>query len=289
VSGFKPRLGDRESVRKPTSGLVREDLPERVRNAVATRLCNTLDPEQRHAIALALPGEFDLSPDLVGSPGSFGVPLLSRDYHLHGARQLESFILNWPYPDILELFEVIYGEFRPKTAEEFRSFLNNRLARHHSAYVMNDGGDIYEPGTVQAEAAKEDARALVTHHDFNGPDRQFAAALEAFRRRPPNHEEAVGGAANALEGAVRVVLSGVDVKIGPGLSRIQAEKGLDGAHVAAMGAFWGFASDDARHGLVGDPTINNSIAEWAIHHAASSIAFIARLYGYEVAEGPPAR
>lgn len=193
------------------------------------------------------------------------------------------------YHQFLSLCEVLYDFLErdePKEAQDFLNAFNNRCVRYYLAYRMDDEGRVVEPGTRPTEEAIEEARAILRSSALRGPDRQFQDALLDCRRVPnPNYEGSVASAANAIEGVSRCVLEDSSVKLGPALARMETQGKLPPALRSAIGAVWGYASDEGgRHGLVGDPKVDRLIAEFCLHNAAASIILIARLYGHEVVE-----
>ncbi len=173
-------------------------------------------------------------------------------------------------------------------ANDFREHLTSRLLRYHSAYVMDDGGRIYAPGTAPSEEAVATARALLRDERLVGPDRQFQSALEGFYRRPDaDFLATVRDAITAVEGVARVALNDERVMLGSAINRMKEKHGLYGALTASIANLYGYASDEGgRHGLTDKPDIDRPIAELCLHQSAAAIVLIARLYGFGVVEGP---
>jgi hypothetical protein len=280
---------DELEVRRPQAGLLRGALPERVRFAVANfveTVREVMSYQESAAMWSWIVRDLNWSPSLV-SGGHSEV----RD---HGT--FKSAVQQYDWTDTLDLFSAIFyflqqSEIRwdnryPKSAL-FRSMLNEAFVRHYSAYLMDEQGRIVEPGAQVTEEAVAEARAILSDPTLSGPDRQFQDALLDFTRQPsPNYEGAVSNAMNAVEGMARVALGSHSALLPNALRTIARERNLHGALADSILKLYAYASDaGGRHGLVGDPKVDRSIAEFCLHQAAAAIVLFARLYGYEVAEG----
>lgn len=276
-------FSERNELGKPGSGLVREAIPDEVRNFVRTYVEGVCGDGFGNLLWKRIVVLLDLDPDLVGS-------VFSSYNDGENTRTMTNHVRSCPFGQFLDICELLYlslsdqGGDRSKT---FRELLNLRLIRYYSAYRMDEQGKIVESGSQVGEQAIEQARALLRSPKLEGPDRQFQNALLAFHRvSSPDYEGAVAGALNAVE-AVSGIAAGQDkVNLRTAVAKIRDEKGLHPRLANAIQSLHDYASNEGgRHGLVGDPKVDRPIAEFCLHQAAASIVLIARLYGYEVVEG----
>lgn len=271
-------FSDRNETWKPDTGVIRENIPEKVRNFVRSVVKNS-NEDRMSEMWGSIVDVLDMDPVLY----DFGS---GREYNVN---QMEEYLKSCSYAEFLDTCEAMHGWFSENwhgIEDQFMNDLNERLIRYYSGYRMEESGSIIEPGSRVSERSIEDARGLLRASEIKGPDRQFQNALLAFHGIPPNYEQAVANAANAVEGVARYVLDDDSVKFEKAVVRIKNEKGLPPALVQSMIKVWGHASDaGGRHGVVGDPKVDRPIAEFCLHHAAASIVLIARSYGIEVVEG----
>ena len=285
----RPLFSERNELRKPSDGLVREDIPPKIRIYVCSTI-QELKWEMKNDLWEKISSGIDL--ENIELTIDNLTPFDADDYDILQAQHeitdhLTTYIKDCPFTDFLDICEIIHDYLHSGfNTLEFKDGLNRRFERYYSVYQMNDDGEIVEYGSRASEQAISEALVLLTAPALNGPDRQFRYAVLAFQRNPPNYEVAVANAASAVEGVARCVLGDDSVMLGTALSRIQQEKDLPGALVQSMKVVWGHASDaGGRHGQVGDSQVDRPIAEFCLHHAAASIVLIARRYGIEVVEG----
>lgn len=275
-----PYYSDRSGLRAPSSGLVREDIPQGVRNALTSYL-KARNAQSVSSLWKSIVAALDWDPDLT-----------TREGYSANVRVFHRTIAGSSWVQFLDLVGAIHewvaqghitGLF---TASDFRNFLNGRLLRHYSAYRLSDEGLVEEPGASVTEEAVAEARALLRDGAFAGPDRQFQGALEDFYRAPtPDHEGAVVGAIGAVEGVARIVLDDKNVVLSDAMKHIRETNSLHPALADSIVKLYGYASDaGGRHGLVGDPDVDRPIAEFCLHQCAAAIVFMARLYGHDVVE-----
>ena len=274
-----------QELTKPASGLIAGDIPKGVRNALAIKFSHpaygNLSDMWRWVMS-----ELDWEPALLHSgPTAVSNPR-NRDALLKAVAER-------PYAEWLDLVSSLFYYATTRTvlpfesASTFRDFLNERLMRHYSAYLMAEDGCMEELGGGVVEQSIADARSILTAPRLSGPDRQFQDAVLAFHKRPnPNLEHAVSLALNAVEGVTKIVLGEDHVTLGQGLKRVMEKHQMHGAIVAAVSALYGYASQDGgRHSVVGASKVTEPIAEYCLHQAAAAIVLIARLEGWAVVEG----
>lgn len=273
----------RTEARRPTSGLIEGEIPERVRNAVERFLLYKLDDQDRSSLWDALQGGLFLA---VGRAAGDYVSESDID-EFRNSWSLRWFLEGCDLLDYLDALTIIFDFLQDRfldLRDEFRDTLNQSLLRFYSAYQMMPDGVIVLSGSAPAELAIAEARALLTDTRFAGPDRQFQSAIHSLQRRPnPNFESAIAEALGALEGVVRIALGDERVKLGEALIRIREEHHLHKALVQSISNMYGYASDaGGRHGLVGEPDADSTVAEFCVHQSAAAIILIARLYGVSV-------
>ena len=275
-------FSERNEVGRPASGLVREDIPNGIRNFVRTFLEDVAGYGFGNILWRRVVVLLDLSPELYHqSP---------HTNDTGNTAELDKYLRVCPYGRFLDICEIMYTSLSERSdskAESFHSLLNIRFMRYYSTYQMDDEGKVFEPGSQAGEQVIEQARALLRGPDFEGPDRQFQGALLDFHSASsPNYEGTVADALNAVEGVARIVLRDSSIKLGQAASRIRDEKGLHPRLANSITSLHDYASDKGgRHGLTGAPDADRMIAEFCLHQAAASIVFLARLYGHEVVQG----
>ncbi len=272
-------FSDRYETRKPSQGLVRNEIPEMVRNWVQL-FVQDLGEQNAYNYWLTCVSKLGIDPNL----------LRSEEYEKHlNTLNAKAFLRECEYDQFVDACELmIWLKLRRSSIEEmFRNELREKLLRSYSAYRVGEDGLITDQGSQVGEQAIEEARALLRNPELVGPDRQFQDALRDFHNgSSPNYEGAVTSVLNAVEGVARITLDDSSITLGLAMDKVRTERGLHPALVNSRKNLHGYASDEGgRHGLVGDPKVNRPIAEFCLHQAAASIVFIARLYGYEVVEG----
>ena len=276
---------DIANLRQPASGLVREEIPERVRNAVKNHVYSFTDTAQGdlwHSILSQIDWSMDQHHDI-------------RFAGAHGrnAKALRDAVSSATWPDFLDLLSALYyalGDIGAGRSTDFREVLNESLICHYSAYAMDDNGAMREVGSSAGEQELVEARGILRDPSFNGPDRQFQDALLDLQRRPnPNFEGAVSSSWNAVEGVARILVGNNKLTLGAALKHVENDKILHAALLRGPAALYGFASDEGgRHGVVGAAKISQPVAEFCVHSAAATIVFLARLYGIGIVEGSEA-
>jgi hypothetical protein len=268
-------------------GLIRGAIPARVRNAVIAFFGSHLGLVFIRALIWQSAVErLDWDPGTPNWKGLTADVLIQADLLIGSIRSA-------PYGDWLDLMSVIVYYLRddpeelvddPARADQFRNRLNEAMARHHSAYMMEPNGMMVEPGSSASEAAIAQARAILSDPAMEGPDRQFQDAVLALTRRPnPGNEAAIAGAIGALEGVCRIALGDNRITLGDAIKDIARQQGLHAALTATIDRLYGYASDaGGRHGLVGKADADEAIAEFAVHQSAAAIVLVARLYGLAV-------
>ena len=280
-------FSDTAGLHRPTDGLMLGNLPTPARNSIRASVLSMTDPDSsRHlspqALMTLIVTELGADPDLIDS--NVYTARRNVDYWLEATtwwEVLDAITLIFKFAELTG--EDVAGPGRIPAHVSFRATVRRALRRFHSAYVMDEDGQIRPGGTSQSETAVTETRALLAGPEFSGPERQFGNALEALSRRPePNYEGVVSGSVNALEGVIRTVLDDSSIVLGAGVNRIKREKGLHSALAESIKRIYGYASDSGgRHGLTGEPDVDAGIAEFCLHQSAAAMVFIARLYGYE--------
>lgn len=277
-------FSDRHGIHRPATGLIRRSVPELARNALL--------------IAVNRIGGYDIwdpiwntvnEEVLVQSSGN-------TDNWYAAKGNITWLIRNREWNFVLDTCQVIYRTLREHeskrpaegiTAAEFSNRVNGAFVRFYVGYSMDESGHIIETGAAVADATVAEARALLRNPILSGPDRDFQRALEAFGRRPsPDYEGTVPAAINAVEGVARIALGTKDT-LGDAIKLIGKSRNLHPDLVGSIDRLYRYTSDEGgRHGLVGEPKVDRAIAEFCLHQSAAAIVLIARLYGYEVVEGP---
>ena len=278
---MQPLFSEKHGLWKPAEGLVRERIPDEVRNAVrnAVDMLASDHPAWWTSLWRFVVRLLDLDPGLI------------RRSWENNQKRLDQFLLTCEWNRFLDACILIRRWCtlmdEPERAEGFTHGLNRAFLRYYSAYRMEPDGQIVEPGSDVGDRAVAEARALLRDPRMNGPDRDFQSALNAFQARPdPDYEQAVPKALNAVEGVARIALNDEKIRLGNAIKKIVKQHGLHRALGASIEKLWGYASDEGgRHGLVGDPKVDRPVAEFCLYQSAAAIVLIARLYGFEVVEG----
>ncbi|MEX2378834.1 MAG: hypothetical protein WD848_12490 [Dehalococcoidia bacterium] len=292
-------FSDDQGLYRPPNGLIKESIPDRVRNGVRTRVerlfarnPSGLMVEQYAGTALwgGLIVRLNLQPNWLIRP-QYLLQLDPAD--AENLARASGWLADCTWVEFLDACSAIFYilEKKPhspasqnvKVANEFQNELNQLFRRYYSAYVMDETGLIREEGTAQLEAVVTEARALLRGKAFSGPDRRFQSALQALQRRPEaDFEGAVSNAANAMEGTAKAVLNDEKVGFGSAIDRISQSNKLNGALAKSLKSLFGYASNEGgRHGIVGAPKVDRAIAEFYVHQAAAAIILLARMYGYD--------
>lgn len=213
------------SLRRPAAGLVRNEIPERVRFAVIMALRVDFVEDQLAQLWLSVVRQLHWDPELIAED-RYG----NNDAERNASRLLNQ-IRDSDYADFLDLTGALFyamqdGELA-RVDSNYHNVLNEAFVRHHSAYWQDKDGKILEPGSTVSETAIEQARGILTSAEMNGPDRQFQDAILGLRERPmPKFESALANAANALEGVARIALGDRNIAFADAVRRISKEKGL---------------------------------------------------------------
>jgi len=280
-------FSEESELRRPPEGLIREHIPDGLRNAVRGWIdgSKALDSSSHRELWQFIVDEFDLGPE---RQYVSGVDQLRGDsYYLRIANRFK--YSRWS--EFLDTCSALYYWLESKgdgPADEFANLLNARFLRYYLGYEMGSDGLIAEVGSKESVRAVAEARALLRDPRMNGPNRDFQAALNAYHQRPePAYEQAVPKALNAVEGVVQIVLERKKRgQFGNEMKAIVRQHGLHPALGESVEKLWGYASDaGGRHALIGDPKVDRTIAEFCLHQAAAAIVLIAHLYGVEVVEG----
>ena len=274
-------FSDRAELSKPPDGLLREEIPGRVRNAVRNWLASdgtdTVYDWTRLWHFMVDQLEFD--------------PDTKKDNYQYCQHILNEYLSQSRWFEFLDACEVIYrwlASGRHRDVDGFVNRLREALLRFYSAYEIEADGTIRSVGSRASGRAVAEARALLRDPRLKGPDRDFQAALRASQRRPsPDHAQAISKALGAVEGAVRIALGGKrKSRFGPAIRKIGRDHDLPPPLVASIENLWGYASGPGiRHGSLDTSEVDPSVAEFCLHQAAATIVLVGRLYGFGVGEG----
>ncbi len=271
--------------RRPTDGLVENDIPARVRNGLRAIALNSPLVSWTELLSLTVQ-RLDLD------PGLMSISVQQNRRVQDNRKALDGLLDRGSWVDVLDFCTVLYEYTRQnarskKDSGELRDSINALFVRNYSAYRMNSVGEMYRPATESAEKAVEQARALLADDRFKGPDRQFQEAVLSFHRAVnPSYENAVAQAVNSMEGVARIALRDENGTLGKLITgMVEDEKIHKNLGATIKNLYW-FGSDTSRHGLVGDPAIDRPIAEYVLTQSAAAIVFLARLHGIAAMEHP---
>lgn len=159
--------------------------------------------------------------------------------------------------------------------------VNPALSNEGIAWALDTKGMIERviPGPI-SNAVKE-ARHLLEETRFEGPDNQFAKAIEFINRRPdPDEENSVKEAVGALEGVANIVSGKTNLQLNTVLHQEPLKSQIAPTVRAAIEKLYAYrgAAAGVAHSQVGPTTVDIAEALWALGVVATSIIYIAKKF-----------
>jgi hypothetical protein len=273
-------FSSRYQIAVPVGGLVTDAIPVRVPDGVVNVLesLGSYWPEVVNRICL----ETDAPPPNTGN-------------RLPTAQNARDLLQELPWHAVCDACEGLY-ELQLERLEEaeaqgafesidwpslFERKLNQVFARNYFGYELR-AGQLERLGALGHEEAVEEARGILRDPDLGGPNEQFEKAIRFYNARPsPDCANAVKDAVGAVEGLARILFGDNSLVLSEACQRLRDEKGLHPALASLLDKLYGYRgdADGSAHGATGERPVSLEEAEFVIGVSASSIVYLARVFG----------
>jgi hypothetical protein len=185
----------------------------------------------------------------------------------------------WRFYDICQtVYKLVHQAYGREDAETFAKKTNDLFREENVVWRFINGR--IERGDDSIVSTKvQEARTLLKDPRFQGPDEEFEKAISALSARPePDTRNCVARAVSALEGVARIVYRNPKATLGD-LLKTHLKGAMHSALYKTFEGLWGYASDEARHGLVGENRIYIEEAELVMSMCAPAIIYLAKKAG----------
>jgi hypothetical protein len=188
----------------------------------------------------------------------------------------------WRFYDICELFlRFVNSRYSETAFSELQEKLNKILTDDGMRWEFRNG--IVVPRRENAIARDIDqAQRLLNRSGFEGPNAQFAKAINHMSARPkPDTENCIKDAIGAVEG-VAILL--VDERNGTLSKLLKSERAKENIHPTIIGALdkiYAYRGDEdgVAHAMIDPEGAGRQEAEWILGISASTIIYLASVFG----------
>lgn len=283
------RFSQRHETRRPATGLVDREIPNRARTDLSWIVGPYLDDvwykgrfEDLWRQIYQVIGQYKPPPILRG--GVLYKSLSGRSRGSVNSEILEE-ISGCSWDEFYDVIEVLADNLQPTNSDEFHNGVNEMLLRSYVAYELRDG-KIERVGTRIEDEVIAKARGILRDQDLAGPNDQFIKAVGFFNRRPdPDVENCVKEAVGAVEGVARIFLDDPGILLSRAAKEIGKQYSVHRTLQKLFEDVYAYRGDaeGAGHGKTGaKPSITQEDAELVLYTSGALIVFMARLYGRDV-------
>lgn len=171
--------------------------------------------------------------------------------------------------DAIEVLVECVSERDPSAAAVLITRVNSVAERRNIAYRLVSGSFLPVTDDLERDAIEI---ALVNAADYEGPREQLKRAHRLLR-----HEEwasSIQAAINAAEGAARIALDDDRPTLGAALVELHKSGAIPPAFRNAWRAFYGYTSNDNRHGGRYDSTADRKTATFFLIGSSAFVSYL---------------